>query len=222
MAINSGTLHSYNIAQSTSNASNVGADADVRKLYNFGDRIAELAPEESPFFVYLNKVAKTPTDDPVFRYLENRTQIDWTSRNFYVFTSSPSIGTVAAGTDYTFWVDDGTSASIDWLVKGMVFSCNTADDTNGWAQAIFRIGTSPTDAGAYTSFTAKCVSLSNTNVSGYNAVQDNDQCQVIGTSFAEGSGSPDVWSGQIEDNFGYTQIFKTSAELTNTAIATVH
>ena len=51
-------------------------------------------------------------------------------------------------------------------------------------------------------------------------MSDNDKCQVIGTSFEEGTGSPDVWSDSIDDDFGYTQIFKTAAELTNTAIAT--
>ena len=29
-----------------------------RRLYNFSDRVADLAPDESPFFVYLSKVAK--------------------------------------------------------------------------------------------------------------------------------------------------------------------
>ena len=43
---------------------------------------------------------------------------------------------------------------------------------------------------------------------------------VIGTSYDEGSGSPDVWSGELDDDFGYTQIFKTAAEMSNTAIAT--
>ena len=28
-----------------------------RRLFNFSDRVAELAPDESPFFVYLSKVA---------------------------------------------------------------------------------------------------------------------------------------------------------------------
>ena len=34
-----------------------------RRLYDFGDRVAELNPEESPFFVYLSKVGKVPTSD---------------------------------------------------------------------------------------------------------------------------------------------------------------
>ena len=45
-----------------------------RRMFNFGERIAELAPQQSPFFTYLSKVAKKPTDDPVFKFLEQRHQ----------------------------------------------------------------------------------------------------------------------------------------------------
>ena len=38
-----------------------------RRMYNFGEKVAELAPKQSPFFTYLSKVAKKPTDDPVFK-----------------------------------------------------------------------------------------------------------------------------------------------------------
>lgn len=31
---------------------------NTRRKFDFGDRVAELAPQQSPFFVYLNKVAK--------------------------------------------------------------------------------------------------------------------------------------------------------------------
>ena len=47
---------------------------DTRRIFNFGERIAELAPQQSPFFVYLSKVAKKTTDDPVFKFLEQRHQ----------------------------------------------------------------------------------------------------------------------------------------------------
>ena len=50
--------------------------------------------------------------------------------------------------------------------------------------------------------------------------QTNTSCQVIGTSFAEGSGAPDVFSQEMEDNYGLTQIFKTACEMSNTARAT--
>ena len=58
---------------------------DSRRIFNFGDRVSELAPQQSPFFVYLSKVAKSSTDDPVFKFLEQRHQ--WQRRNFKVSTA---------------------------------------------------------------------------------------------------------------------------------------
>ena len=56
----------------------------LRRRHNFGDRVYKLTPEETPFFVYLNAVSKMPTDDPVFRVLEDREQIGWTERTFNI------------------------------------------------------------------------------------------------------------------------------------------
>ena len=56
-----------------------------RRMFNFGEKVAELAPKQSPFFTYLSKVAKKPTDDPVFKFLEQRHQ--WQRRNFEVKTA---------------------------------------------------------------------------------------------------------------------------------------
>jgi hypothetical protein len=219
MAINKDTLYSYNVDQTSSVSASwdsaVGAQADNRRIHDFSDRVHELAPEESPFFVYLTQMSKSPTNDPVFRFLENRSKIDWTSRNFNISTGGASApGTVVAGTSYSFSVDDGASSSIDWLIKGMVFAVESSNSD----QVVVRIETAPVDTGNDTTFTGKVISFSNNDTG--NAIADNDRCQVIGTAFAEGSGSPDVWSSQLEDDFGYTQIFKTAAEMTNTAIAT--
>ena len=41
---------------------------NTRRMFNFGERVAELAPIQSPFFVYLSKVAKKATNDPVFKF----------------------------------------------------------------------------------------------------------------------------------------------------------
>ena len=81
MAYKVGTKLSSDVTASTTSAG-IGQAPDLRRLYDFSDRVAELSPEESPFFVYLSKVAKAPTDDSVFRFLENRSKIDWTTRNF--------------------------------------------------------------------------------------------------------------------------------------------
>ena len=218
MAITSGQMKASNLTSAATSADN-GQAPDQRRIYNFSDRVAELAPEESPFFVYLAKTAKMPTDDSLFRFLEDRSKVDYTSREFYI---DGAVGTVAAGSSYTVTVDDGASspASVDWLIKGMVFAARTVgdSDTAGFGQAIFRIETAPADNGADTSFTAKCISTSATT--GSTTLADDDRCQVIGSAFAEGSGSPDVWSNSIDDDYGYTQIFKTAAEITNTAYAT--
>ena len=220
MANQNGTLFSYDVDQTGNSVpAAVGASADLRRIHNFGDKVAELQPEESPFFVYLNKVAKVPTNDPVFRFLENRSKIDWTSRNFYV--DGTALTNVTAGTTHNITVDDGASspAKVDYLVKGMVFAVET--DRTHQSQVIFRVE-GVTHNASDTTISAKCISLSNSSHDGteYNDVADNDECQIIGTSFAEGSGSPDVWSSQLDDDFGYCQIFKTAAEMTNTAIAT--
>ena len=233
MAVNQGQLKVTDVAQTASNshASTHGTTPDNRRLYNFGERVADLAPEESPFFVYLSKVSKVPTDDPVFRFLEDRSKTDWTDRTF-LLAATP--GTIAAGSSYAFTVDcdnvqsggdSSGGASADFLVKGMVFAINT-QTTSGTAgaadmsQAVVRIETAPVDAGTSTTFTGKVLSLANGTSAGENVATDNDKCMIIGTSFDEGSGSPDVWSGQVDDDFGYTQIFKTAAEMSNTAIAT--
>ncbi len=72
-----GQLASTDVSTTAGNshASAHGATPDNRRMYDFSDRVAELAPEESPFFVYLSKIAKVPTSDPVFRFLENRSKL---------------------------------------------------------------------------------------------------------------------------------------------------
>jgi len=226
MAINSGTLKSGDVAQTGKSApGGVGDFADLRRKHNFGEKVAELSPEESPFFVYLSKVAKRPTDDPVFRFLENRSKIDWTSRNFNIDTTTFS--DVTAGDTLSSMRVDSAGASVDWLIKGMVIAIESADGSendgadDSAAQILVRIETAPVDAGAYTTFNAKVISLSSSNAgTDYDDVADNAACQIVGTAFGEGTGSPDVWSSEIDDDYGYTQIFKTACEMSNTAIAT--
>ena len=214
ISYNSGTLKSSDITATTSDAS-VGQRPDRRRIFNFGDRVAELTPEESPFFVYLNKVAKSPTDDPVFRYLENRNKISFTDRSFLI---KGAVGTVAAGTSYSFTVDTAGGAAVEFLVKGMVFAVGTVDTNAGYGQALVRVDSGVSHASSDSTFTGKVIDTS--AVTGSNSIADDDVAQIIGTSYEEGSGSPDVFSSEIEDGFGYTQIFKTAAEMTNTAYAT--
>ena len=90
-----------------------------RRLFNFSDRVADLAPEESPFFVYLSKVAKVATDDPQFRWLKDRNKIDMTDRSFQLAAAHT---VPAAGSTLTYTVETDGEASVDFLIKGMVFA----------------------------------------------------------------------------------------------------
>jgi len=38
----------------------------LRRKYNFGDYVSELALAQDPFFRFLSMVSKKPTDDPAF------------------------------------------------------------------------------------------------------------------------------------------------------------
>jgi len=66
---------------------------DLRRKYNFGDRVSELQIAQDPFFRFVSKVAKKPTDDPEFKFTERRPS--YHKRYSYV------IGAVnASGADY--------------------------------------------------------------------------------------------------------------------------
>ena len=193
-----------------------------RRLYDFSDRIADLAPEESPFFVYLSKVGKVPTSDPQFRFLEDRNKIQAMDRGFSL---DATVTVPAAGSSVEYTVDDGNGNAVGWLIKGMVFYLGDTTDSDKQPEgATVRIETAPVVGSTETTFTGKTiVQASDSSVGGDDGTADGadgDKCIVIGTAFAEGSGAPDVWSRELENDYGYTQIFKTAAEMTNTARAT--
>ena len=179
-----------------------------RRLYDFGDRVAELSPDESPFFVYLSKVGKVPTTDSQFRFLENRSKISWTDRSFVISTN---LAAVSAGAIVTATL----SAAQSWLVKGMVIAVQSdAGESGAPNHATARIEA----INSSTSIDIKWLNNPGSDAdSGANA-----KAQVIGSSYAEGSGAPDVFSQELDHDYGYTQIFKTACEMSNTARATVY
>jgi hypothetical protein len=95
---------------------------DLRRKYNFGDRVSELAIEQDPFFRFVSKVAKKPTDDPEFKFTERRPS--YHKRYAYVTGWIESNGTeVVGGTggdaDLTAFNDGAapTSMSVGDTVK---------------------------------------------------------------------------------------------------------
>ena len=197
-----------------------------RRLYDFSDRVADLAPEESPFFVYLSKVGKVPTSDSQFRFLEDRTKIAITDRSFFV-DGAQTLAAAGSTTDVTVELAKGsstTAGNVSWLIKGMVvqFAQNVnkggGADTESITQATARVE-SVTHNAADTTIRVTTIDASSGSIT---TLDDEGEAVVIGTSYEQGSGAPDVWSQELDNDYGYTQIFKTACEMTNTARATVY
>tara|TARA_R100001594_G_scaffold29316_1_gene54805 strand:- start:2870 stop:4219 length:1350 start_codon:yes stop_codon:yes gene_type:complete len=191
-------------------------DTSTRRLYDFSDRVADLAPTESPFFVYLSKVGKVPTTDPQFRFLEDRTKIAITDRSFYMQTDAAATD-AGAEENWTVATTSGGSTGVKWLVKGMVIMVDSEQSGGEKSHCNARVESVSTDGR-----TIGIKWLTEPAATDINGSSTNVQCQVIGTSFAEGSGAPDVWSQELDNDYGYTQIFKTACEMSNTARATVY
>ena len=188
-----------------------------RRLYDFSDRVADLAPEESPFFVYLSKVGKVPTSDSQFRFLEDRTKISIADRSFL---STGGATLVAEGSSMELVFDTTGGAAVSWLIPGMIVAVSLNATDSGTTPSF---GTVRINSVTQNSASTTCQVTSISTVGGSTmTIADNAQCTVIGTSFEEGSGAPDVWSQELENGFGYTQIFKTACEMSNTARATVY
>ena len=201
---------------------------DTRRKFNFGERVAELAPVQSPFFVYLSKVAKKATNDPVFKFLEQRHQ--WQRRNFNLgdasgsasYTSGTTLldgdtGTANTVKTYVNYDNTGQIQSAEYMPEFMVEGLIVAIvDTTGTVRR-FRVNATPSvTGGAGTQevafkalFTATC------------AFADDAKAQVIGTAHEEASGAPDGWEDKLYDREGYCQIFKTGMNIfSGTAMAT--
>jgi hypothetical protein len=186
------------------------ANLGTRRLYDFSDRVADLSPEESPFFVYLSKVGKVPTSDSQFRFLEDRTKIAMTDRSFVISTN---LAEVSVGATVTATI----SAAQAWLIKGMVISVESVTGNSG----------APNHANARIEAVNSSTSIDIkwlTNPNDTNAADPaaSAKATVIGTAYGEGTGAPDVWSQELDNDYGYTQIFKTACEMSNTARATVY
>ena len=70
------------ITEPTVARGSAAATGALRRKYNFGDMVSELALAQDPFFRFLSKVAKKPTDDPQFKFTEKRSS--YTKRYAYM------------------------------------------------------------------------------------------------------------------------------------------
>jgi len=198
---------------------------DSRRVYNFGDKVAELAPQQSPFFVYLSKIAKEATDDPVFKFLEQRHQ--WQRRNFILKTAigsniaagsdSAELDMVAAYDKYGVESATGKNAAPQYFVPGQVirlagkaFRVKSVENLGDGESAVYASGTAATHTG---------IKLTALEASG--TIAAGKEGQVIGSAWAEGGTDPEGWKDELYSREGYCQIFKTAIQLfSGTALAT--
>ena len=221
-----------------------------RRIFNFGDRVSELAPQQSPFFVYLSKVAKKATDDPVFKFLEQRHQ--WQRRNFKVVEAfdpgAEVVGTALDGTDDLhigqYYDEFGNISSTSHSVKSIVPGCMIAVANNDGSVRRFQVSESATveansnaaaSDGLYishddnfggagvgmTEITGEALTPVGDAIAADEAFALGNLGQVIGSAHSEGSGAPKGWEDSLYDREGYCQIFKTAMNLfSGTAMAT--
>jgi len=217
---------------------------DTRRKFNFGERVAELAPMQSPFFVYLSKVAKKATNDPVFKFLEQRHQ--WQRRNFEVANAAFNPGAESAGTALANGEDLHITARYDeygkisssdnhckFIVPGLVLAVKADSGT------VFKFKVdhaavveeeNTLSNGKYINHDANTSGITQINGQALIPLEDigvgenfaiGNKGQVIGSAWAEGSDSPVGWEDKMYDREGFTQIFKTGMNIfSGTAMAT--
>ena len=210
---------------STQGAAVQGVSIDNnRRKFNFGERVLELSPQESPFFTYLAKVRRVPTNDPVFKMLEER-QL-WQRRSMKVkgavssaaYTNGTEVANMLkADSDFDIYGREvSTPVKPDFVLNGQIIAIK---DTGGTVRH-FSVSQNP-DLTADSSTAAE---LDLTPLfSATCAFADNAKVEIIGSAFAEATGAPQAWKDEMYDREGYTQIFKTAVPLfSGTSLATVY
>jgi len=223
-----------NFTSISANQAGTGVDLDnTRRKFNFGDRVAELAPQQSPFFVYLNKVAKKATNDPVFKFLEQRHQ--YQRRNF-TCEANANMTATASGAALT----ENIVITAPYNSKGKIQNdCRPEFIVGGLVLAIqfdqgvkrIKIAEAATSGSgltfAGTDGTDGQVTIAAASMTAIDAIASNDDIsagakgQVIGSAWAEGTDTPEGWEDLMSDSEGYCQIFKTGMNVfSGTALAT--
>jgi hypothetical protein len=128
----------------------------LRRKYNFGDRVSELNIAQDPFFRFVSKIAKNPTDDPEFKFTERRPSfhkrygyvVDWKVSSFSAGDCSSAAqqnanATVTAANINTAGATLYVQMSTDYKSSGNTTNIS-GNSTNAW-----KVGGSGTTPGFY-------------------------------------------------------------------------
>ena len=213
---------------------------NVRRTFGIGDKVAELAPQESIFFSYLSKIGKKPIDETVWKPLEYRNQ--WQRRNFSYMVEAAA----AAAGDNTvdevetaglkIWCDYNKHGQQDsskqyapiFIVPGQILRLNgvaykfegTASDVNYYTEsstdheiASTLAVASTTDKGYLKIPLASIVKVEDFTTAYTGTADQVLKGQVIGSQWAEASGAPDGFRDELTNVEFFSQIFKTAVPL---------
>tara|TARA_Y100000593_G_scaffold24295_1_gene48417 strand:+ start:828 stop:2258 length:1431 start_codon:yes stop_codon:yes gene_type:complete len=222
---------------------------NTRRLYNFGDRVASLAPEQTPWFVYLSKVAKQSTDDPTFKFMEQRHQ--WQRRNFTSHAGQTADADGAGGwvvlgdgtdvnaitlvveCDYDKYGNKAANSQPGFLLKNQTVSIKVSVATaTGGTGATDKIMLAKITADPVLSVAGQAtltllplaidgVQCVGTNETDFIGFATGTPGEVVGSAFEEASSYPEGWADELYAREGHCQIFKTASPMmSGTAQAT--
>jgi hypothetical protein len=196
MGYSTGTKDTTNVADSSASV--------FRRKYAMTDEIRELWPDETPFLTFSSNMRREPTDDPNPRKMVHRS--GWVDRKFYAAGAGAwSSAANGASVDGGVSVDNGAAANVGFLVAGLTCRAKT---TGG--DTVFLIN----NVVSQKHIDAISISASP------NAIADNDEIQVIGTSFIRGADKATATYDVVDYEATATQIFKTTIDVTGTLAAT--
>ena len=101
---------------------------DLRRKFNFGDKVSELSLSQDPFFRFVSKVSKKATDDPTFKFTEKRQSY----MKRYAYVTGWGASSTVAHTDATL-----TSALVDAAGDEIYLQMETDYKNTGNIQNVF-------------------------------------------------------------------------------------
>ena len=121
---------------------------DLRRRYDFGNRFSELSLAQTPFFRLVSTLAKSPTDDPSFKFTEKRQSF----MKRYAYVVGFHNGSAAVHNDATVVESDASALSLGGEVKLYMatdyFSAGNIQNIQGQSNGAIRVG----DAGTAPEF----------------------------------------------------------------------
>lgn len=164
----------------------------------------------APIFALMAKVQKETTDDPEFAWWDEPNDLVRVQVNGAL--SSSALTFVVDSSDPDTSVPDRSWGLAKHLVPGDLLMVEPSSDAAAFTMEIVQVDSVISD----TQFTVTRGAAGTTPAS----ISDDVYLLKIGNAFAEGTAAPNAASRNPQKYFNYTQIFKTTYELTRTAAGT--